>query len=244
MPVVHVVIPCYNEAATLQQCLDRLLVAEFPNGWQRRILIIDDHSEQETADIARNLAHENELIALIRHDRNRGKGAALRTGFEDTLKHAREEDVVVVQDADLEYDPNDLSPMLEAFDQKSIDAVYGDRFDRGRRQSPMGRLHTSANRGLTFLSNLVTGLSIADMECCYKAIRVPMLQRILPELDECGFGIEPQITAALARARAQVENQTVSYSPRGFDEGKKIGHKDAVRALFVVMRERLRKGQQ
>lgn len=243
MPVVHVVIPCYNEAETLQPCLDRLLAAEFPEGWERRVLIIDDHSEQETATIARTAAGEEERIALIRHDRNHGKGAALRTGFTKALESATAEDVVVVQDADLEYDPNDLASILEAFEREEVDAVFGDRFDGGSRASPLGRIHTTVNRGLTRASNLVTGLSIADMECCYKAIRVPMLRRVLPELDERGFGIEPQITAALARAGARIENFPVSYSPRRFDEGKKIGVGDGIRALFVVMRERLRGGR-
>lgn len=240
MPVVHVVIPCYNEAETLQPCLDRLLAAEFPEGWERRILIIDDHSEQETAEIAQIAAEGEEQIALIRHDHNQGKGTALQTGFAEVLESAGQDDVVVVQDADLEYDPNDLAMILAVFERDDVDAVYGDRFAHGRRVSPLGRLHTTVNRGLTHASNLLTGLSIADMECCYKAIRAPILQRILPELDERGFGIEPQITAALARAGARVENHTVSYAPRGFDEGKKIGLKDGVRALFVVARERVR----
>ena len=240
MPVVHIVIPCYNEADTLRPCLDRVLQANFPGDWTRRLLVVDDHSDSKTEEIARTAAKEDDRIRVIRHERNLGKGSALRTGFRAVLDDPDEKDVLIIQDADLEYDPNDIGVILEAFESPDVDAVYGDRFHGGTRKSPMGGLHTSVNRGLTRASNLLTGLAVEDMECCYKAIRIPILRRILPQLDEERFGIEPQITAALGRANARIRNTPISYDPRGFKDGKKIGFSDGVRALFVVFRERLR----
>ena len=236
------VIPCFNEANTLRHCFQRVTEARLPDGWGREITIVDDHSSSETETIARDIVAGNEQARLIRHDRNRGKGAAVRTGFSDALGRAGDDDAIVVQDADLEYDPNDIAPMLKALEGDGIDAVYGDRFDRGRRVSPLGRLHTLVNRSLTHLSNLATGLRVHDMECCYKCIRAPLAKRILPELSEDRFGIEPQVTAALARAGAHITNLPVSYQARGFDEGKKIGARDGMRAVTVILKEWFRRG--
>lgn len=243
MPVIHVIVPCFDEPKTLRPCLDRVLAAKLPAGWSRNVILVDDCSAEETAVIARNAADTEERIRLIRHERNLGKGAAVRSGFHVVVESATDEDIVVVQDADLEYDPEDLATMIEAFADPEVDAVFGDRFARGTLRSPLGHAHTKVNRGLTHASNLVTGLDVADMECCYKLIRTPMLIRILPELDEDRFGIEPQITAALGRAKARIENVAISYTPRGFDEGKKIGLFDGVRALFIVAREWFSKGK-
>ena len=235
------VIPCYNEANTLRVCFQRVIEATFPEGWHRTVTIVDDHSDEETERIAREIADQNEQVRLIRHGTNLGKGAAVRDGFASALESARDEDVLVVQDADLEYDPNDLAPMIDLLEQQGLDAVYGDRFDRGRRASPMGGMHTRVNRFLTHASNAATGLSVSDMECCYKLIRAPMARKIISELEENRFGIEPQITAALARAQAKVGNQLISYEPRGFEDGKKIGIKDGIRAVFVITRESFRR---
>ena len=240
--MLHVIVPCYDEPETLRPCLHRILNAKLPTGWSREVILVDDCSPEETATIAKEMADTEEAIALIRHTTNRGKGAAVRSGFDAVMDSAEKEDLVVVQDADLEYHPDDLALMIEAFQDESIDAVFGDRFAQGTLQSPLGYLHTKINRGLTRASNFLTGLKVADMECCYKIIRVPILEEILPELDEDRFGIEPQITAALARANARIEDIVVSYTPRTFDEGKKIGLSDGVRALFIVVRERFRRG--
>ena len=242
MPALHVVIPCYNEEQTLQGCAERVLNVRLPRGWDLQVTIVDDHSLDRTGGIAEAVHRSDDRVQLVTHARNRGKGAAVRSGFERVLEKAAEDDLCVVQDADLEYDPNDLAPMIDSLLATSSDAVYGDRFDRGRRPSPLGHAHTFVNRTLTVLSNLMTGLSVADMECCYKLIRIPMLRRIIHELDEERFGIEPQVTAALARAEARIRNHHVSYAPRRFDDGKKIGARDGLRAILVIARERLRGG--
>lgn len=242
MPVIHVIVPCFDEPKTLRPCLDRVLAAKLPTGWLRKVILVDDCSAEETAVIARDAAETEERINLIRHENNLGKGAAVRSGFNLVLESAGVEDIVVIQDADLEYDPEDLATMIEAFADPNVDAVFGDRFARGTICSPLGLMHTKINRGLTHASNLITGLDVADMECCYKLLRTPMLTRILPELDEDGFGIEPQITAALGRAKATIENVVISYTPRGFDEGKKISALDGVHALLIVVREHFNRG--
>ena len=219
-----------------------MLNAPLPSGWDLQVTIVDDHSLDRTGGIADSVHRSDHRVRVVKHERNRGKGAAVRSGFARVLEHAEDEDLCVVQDADLEYDPADLAPMIEFLLTSSSDAVYGDRFDRGRRPSPLGHAHTLVNRTLTVLSNLMTGLSVADMECCYKLVRIPMLRKIIPELDEERFGIEPQVTAALARAGARVQDHLVSYAPRRFDDGKKIGARDGLRALLVIVKERLRGG--
>ena len=237
MPSLHVVIPCFNEARTLRDCVRRVMGTPLPEGWDRRVIIVDDCSDRQTATLAGELATEDDRITALRHDKNRGKGAAVRTGFEKALSEAKEEDVLVIQDADLEYHPDDFSVLLKALESPKYDVVYGDRFDRGRRVSPMGWLHTRVNRMLTRLSNLATGLDVNDMECCYKLIPAPSIERILPELTEDRFGVEPQVTAALARCGARIGNASISYEPRDFKSGKKIGAKDGVRAVFVIFKE-------
>lgn len=237
MPSLHVVIPCFNEAQTLGDCVRRVMETRLPEGWDRRVIIVDDCSDRQTATVANELATEDDRIITLRHDTNRGKGAAVRTGFEKALNDAEKEDVLVIQDADLEYHPDDFSVLLGALEAEKYDVVYGDRFDRGHRKSPMGWLHTKVNRMLTRLSNLATGLDVNDMECCYKAIPAPFMERILPELTEDRFGVEPQVTAALARCGARIGNASVSYEPRDFKSGKKIGAKDGVRAVFVIFKE-------
>lgn len=242
MPVLHVIVPCYNEPQTLRPCIDRIRSAHLPDGWEALICLVDDCSEPTTAKIADELAAEDERITLIRHQQNRGKGAAIQTACHAVIEHAAPNDLAIIQDADLEYNPDDFALLIDAIQEHDADAVFGDRFANGTLPSPMGFLHTKVNRGLTHISNWLTGLRVADMECCYKLIRIPMLIRILPELRENRFGIEPQIAAALGRANAQIENVVVSYAPRGFDEGKKIGLSDGLRALYIVFHERLRGG--
>jgi glycosyltransferase involved in cell wall biosynthesis len=208
-----------------------------PEGWDRRVIIIDDCSDQATATVVDELSVEDDRTTALRHPDNRGKGAAVRTGIAHALSQADDADVIIIQDADLEYHPDDFAVLLEALQSERFDVIYGDRFDRGRRRSPMGWLHTRVNRMLTRLSNLATGLDVNDMECCYKAIPVPIMRRILPELNEDRFGVEPQITAALAREGCRIGNQLIAYDPRDFKSGKKIGAKDGIRAVFVILRE-------
>lgn len=240
LPCLHVVIPCFNEAETLERCLDRVLAATLPAGWERRVVVVDDHSGRDTAELVESLAAREPKVDALRHVANRGKGAAVRTGIAHVLEAAPDEDVLVIQDADLEYHPDDFAAMLGTLAQEGTDVVYGDRFDRGRRRSPLGSLHTRVNRFLTRLSNLATGLDVNDMECCYKLIPIPLMREVLPELTEDRFGFEPQVTAALARRGVRIANHPVTYEARGFGAGKKIGASDGVRAVLVILRERLK----
>lgn len=240
MPQIHVIIPCFNEAPTLSACVHRILDVEWPESWTAEIVIIDDDSTDETRRIADDLSTHHGCITTLHHESNKGKGRAVRTGLERALKIAAREDLVVIQDADLEYHPSDLKEAVERFSDHSIDAIVGDRFKLWTQPSSMGTLHMLVNRFLTVISNQLTGLSLADMECCYKVMRVSIARRILPSLNEERFGIEPQIAASLARRKANVGNMPVTYDPRTTAEGKKIGFKDGLRALYVITIEWLK----
>ena len=210
--------------------------------WQARLIIVDDHSSDESVEIAHSVATELQNIEVISQDRNQGKGAAVRAGMQLATSIGTEYDLVVIQDADLEYDPNDLLSMIQLFrEDGATDAVVGDRFESGKRASQLGRMHKLVNRTLTFLSNLFTGLKIEDMECCYKMMRLNIAKSILPELSENRFGIEPQIVAALSRHDAVTRNHVIGYKPRTFEQGKKIGTKDGLRALLVILKESIRR---
>lgn len=237
MPVLHLVIPFLDEEATLGTVLDRVADCSWPAGWSTRLVLVDDGSRTDAAESARGLAARHHA-ELLRHEINRGKGAALRTGFEHALASAGDDDLVGIQDADLEYDPGDLPRLIDAIGSMRgpVDAAFGNRWI-GERRTAIRRVHRLGNRLLTAASNLLTGLHVSDMECCYKVIRVPMLRRILPDLDEDRFAIEPQLAAALARHDARVIEVGVSYDPRSFAEGKKIGVGDAVAAVASMIRE-------
>ena len=222
MPQIHVIIPCFNEAPTLSRCVERILNVEWPRTWTAAICIVNDHSTDETGPIAEKLSKQDDSIKLIQHDRNQGKGAAVHTGLDHVLPGAEADELVVIQDADLEYDPSDLIEAIVRFETSDLDAIVGDRFKAWTHPSNMGHLHMLVNRFLTNTSNALTGLSLADMECCYKIMRVRLARRILPALTEKRFGIEPQLAAALARQDAAVGNMPVSYSPRTAKERRSV----------------------
>ena len=240
MPVIHVVIPFLDEESTLEKIVSKLDACLWPDGWSSRIVLVDDGSGQSAADASRSLVagRDEPRIILFRHDENRGKGAALRTGFEAVAGSSSPEDLVAIQDADLEYDPRDLVAIIEAIRDSSppADAAFGNRWNHVQ-ASAIRRVHRLGNRLLTRLSNALTGLTVTDMECCYKLIRIPMLQTILPDLDEDRFAIEPQLAASLARHGARVIEVPVSYEPRSFSQGKKIGVGDGVAAIAAIVRE-------
>lgn len=243
MPTLHVVVPVYEERATLEECLRRVRAARLPAGWGVALTIVDDGSS--AASVAEMTAIAERVGAtMLRHERNRGKGAALRTGFASALERADDADAVIVQDADLEYEPDDFAALLAPIVAGRVDAVFGDRWRAAGELPLYRRLHRSLNAGLTLLSNAASGLRVSDMECCYKVFRVPLLRRILPLLTEDRFGVEPQIAAILGRRRVPVEEVGVRYSPRGFSEGKKIRPRDGVRALWVILRERWRRTEE
>ena len=221
--VLSVVIPVYNEIATVEKLLRQ--VREVP--LHLDVIVVDDGSTDGTRDLLVNLA--DELIdQLCMHEKNLGKGAALRTGFERVKGH-----VVVIQDADLEYDPLELPVLLEPILSGKADAVYGSRFLGGPHRVLLF-WHSVGNRLLTLLSNILTDVNLTDMETCYKMIRTDLLQSL--PLSTKRFGIEPELTARLSQAGARIYELPISYHGRSYSEGKKIGWRDGVSALGWILK--------
>jgi len=221
---LSVVIPAFNELATAEKVLRT--VREVPLRCQ--IIVVDDGSTDGTRDLLRSLEAEGLIDTLVMHERNRGKGAALRTGFQHATGH-----VVVVQDADLEYDPRELPTLLEPILSGKADAVYGSRFLGGPHRV-LFFWHSVGNRFLTLLSNMMTDLNLTDMETCYKMMRTDLLRSLPLSADR--FGFEPEVTARLAQAGARIYELPVSYHGRSYAEGKKIGWKDGVSALWSILK--------
>jgi glycosyltransferase involved in cell wall biosynthesis len=220
---LSVVVPVFNEVDTVERLLRR--VREVPL-WTE-IIVVDDGSSDGTRDVLREV--EGTLVdTLVFHERNRGKGAALRTGFERATG-----DVVVVQDADLEYDPREFPLLLQPILEGKADAVYGSRFLGGPHRVLLF-WHSVGNRVLTLLSNMFTDLNLTDMETCYKMVRRELLHSL--PLNSDRFGIEPELTARLAQAGARIYELPISYDGRSYAEGKKIGWKDGVSALWCIFR--------
>jgi len=228
---LSVVIPCYNEEKTLQRCVERVLKIsnEFLN---LEIIIIDDCSTDGSLSIARKLASDDERITIIQHDSNQGKGAALQAGF----KKASGE-FTAIQDADLEYNPRDILRMLEPLVNNDADVVFGSRFLPHGPHRVLYFYHSLGNRFLTLISNMFTNLNLTDMEVCYKIFRSDVLQNI--NLEEKRFGFEPEITAKVARLGCRVYEVGISYYGRTYEEGKKIGWKDGIRALWCILKYNL-----
>ncbi|MHC5112863.1 MAG: glycosyltransferase family 2 protein [Planctomycetota bacterium] len=245
MATLYVVVPVYNERDTLEPCLERVFDVALPEPWAIAVHLVDDYSDPPAAaatrDLADRLQTRGRAVRLHRHDRNRGKGAALRTGFDAVLDgDTADDDLVVIQDADLEYDPADFPKLMAPVLDGDATAVIGSRWDGRAVTGVKRRVHAAANRLLTALSNLMTGYRVTDMECCYKLLTVDVLRRVRPMLTEDRFGVEPQLVAALARLHVPLVEVPVSYAPRAWNAGKKIGWRDGVRALIVIARERRR----
>ena len=228
MPTLSVVIPAYNEERSLALCVQRVIAIAGPD-LDLEILIVDDASTDGTARIAEDLARRHPQVRLLRHAVNRGKGAALHTGF-----RAATADFVAVQDADLEYDPRDLRRLLGPLVDRRADVVLGSRFLSAGEHRVLYFWHSVGNRVLTLLSNMFTDLNLTDMETCYKVFRREVLQQIT--LHEQRFGFEPEIVASVARLRLRIYEMGISYSGRTYAEGKKIGAKDGLRALYCIIR--------
>lgn len=221
---VSVVIPLYNESATLEELLGRVRAV----GVASEILVVDDGSTDGSVERLERLASRGEL-RLLRHASNRGKGAALRTGFQ-----AASGDVVLVQDADLEYDPRDYPRLLQPILDGRADVVFGSRFVGGESHRVLYFWHSVGNRLLTLLSNVFTNLNLTDMESGYKAFRREVLAGLTIEEDR--FGFEPEIVAKVARGRWRIYEVGISYSGRTYAEGKKIHWRDGVRAVWCILK--------
>jgi len=222
-PCLSVVVPCYNEEATIADLLAQVLASP----WVAEVIVVDDGSRDRSREILSSFSHPR--VRVVLHERNQGKGAALRTGF----SHASGE-FVIVQDADLEYDPGEYSIVLEPLLTNRADVVFGSRFLSGRPHRVLYFWHSMGNKFLTLMSNMFTDLNLTDMETCYKCFRREVIQSI--DIEEDRFGFEPEITAKLARARWRIYEVGISYSGRTYDEGKKIGWRDGVRAIYCIVR--------
>ncbi len=222
---LSVVIPCFNEERNIEKVID--LVSSVPPE-DKEIILVDDASTDGTREIIRTKL-EHRVDRVIFHESNRGKGAALRSGF----AHATG-DVVIVQDADLEYDPREYPALLAPFEDKQADVVYGSRFIGGESHRVLYYWHSLGNRALTTLSNMLTNLNLTDMEVGYKAFRREVLEKI--ELEEDRFGFEPEITAKIAKLGCRIYEVGVSYAGRTYEEGKKITWRDGAWAIYCLLK--------
>ena len=223
---LSIVIPCYNERDTILPIIQLILNVELPI--DRELIIVDDYSTDGTRDYLYSLKQHPD-IRVIFHERNQGKGAALRTGFQ----HATG-DVLIIQDADLEYDPTEYAKLLKPILDGKADVVFGSRFVGGESHRVLYFWHSIGNRILTFLSNMFTNLNLTDMEVCYKVFKKSVIDQV--EVEEERFGFEPEITAKVARLNCVIYEVGISYYGRTYDEGKKISWRDGFRAVNVIFK--------
>lgn len=229
---LSILIPVYNEEKTLDLILPQVLdLQKSPLVDELEVIAVDDCSKDNSLNLLKRY-EDNKSLKLLLHEHNKGKGAAIKTAVSNATG-----DYVVFQDADLEYDPQDLLKMLDFAVKNNVDVLYGSRFLE-KKESPLGKFHYFVNAGLTTLSNLFTGLALTDMETCYKMFRGEILKQI--DIEEERFGLEPEITAKMARICEEKKLKTgeipISYAPRKHDEGKKIGFKDGLRAVYIILK--------
>lgn len=220
---LSIIIPCYNERENIIKILDKVDQAKVP---AKEIIVVDDMSTDGTRDILEEQV-KSRVAKIVYHEQNGGKGAALKTGF----SHATG-DIVIIQDADMEYDPLEYPKVIEPIVKGEADVVYGSRFLESKAKGYLS--NRLANKFLTRLSNLFTGLHLTDMETCYKAFKREIIQSV--DIEEKRFGFEPEITAKIAKMKIRIKEVPISYYPRTNAEGKKIGFRDGLRAIYCIVK--------
>jgi glycosyltransferase involved in cell wall biosynthesis len=226
-PLLSVVIPCFNEAGTILDLIERVRQAPVAS---KQLIVVDDGSSDGTRELLKGLSAPD--LTVLLHDYNKGKGAALATGFA-----AAKGQICIVQDADLEYDPNEYPIVIGPIVEGKADVVFGSRFQGAAPHRVVYFWHRMGNGFLTLMSNMLTDLNLTDMETCYKAFRTEIIQSI--PIREKRFGFEPEITAKVAKRRCRIYEVGISYYGRTYDEGKKIGWKDGVRAIWCIFKYNL-----
>ncbi len=228
---LSVVIPVYNEEATLQKIVEAVLAVDLGD-IEKELIIVNDCSSDNTGDILDEIADVSSGISAFHHEKNLGKGAALRTGFEYCTG-----DWIIIQDADLEYNPEDYRLLLAPILEGNADVVYGSRFISNHPRRVLYFWHSVGNKFLTLLSNIFTNINLSDMETCYKLFSRDILSKI--NVEENRFGFEPEITAKIAKTKCRIYEVGISYYGRTYEEGKKIGWKDGVWALWCIIKYNL-----
>lgn len=223
--MLSVIIPLYNEKTTIREIIQKVVSVPI----QKEIIVVDDFSTDGTRDILADLEESCENLTVIYHERNQGKGAAIRTGVSRVGGS-----MVIIQDADLEYDPTEYIKLMGPILQGKADVVYGSRFAGGEAHRVLYFWHYLGNKALTLLSNMFTNLNLTDMETCYKLFRAEVLKGIKLEQDR--FGFEPEITAKIARMGCRIYEVGISYSGRTYAEGKKVGWKDGIQAVLCILK--------